>query len=306
MNKSIAFIANSKSFLPDIYAYSDFFINHGWRVKRFRHVPNLIELESFNIEWHFMGTDFLSKVPGRIKIHEYCSVSTPLLAKFKNRIKKCITVNPDYRIFQSMWVANEMKMYNKPYILRDMGIRESFFISNEITTKKKEYDFVYSGSFDKQRNIEKLVDSFLTNFIKEKLLLIGNIPSWLTKLHSDQLVLVNSIPYEEVGSWLQKAEYGIDYRPNIYPHNYQTSTKLLEYCAAGLKIITTSYEWVNQFEKQNGGHFFRLKENGSNFYPELINEFQFVTPDVRSRTWDIQFSSSEFKKLLGWLNSNSI
>jgi hypothetical protein len=136
-NKRIAFITHGDQFLPELTAYSDFFHSLGWIAEIFRKTPTRAELEKYNVEWHFMGLDKIPKVSGRIKIHEYCSVSTPPMAKFKNRIKKCITVNPDYRIFQSMWVANEMKMYNKPYILRDMGIRESFFVSNDNNNQQR-------------------------------------------------------------------------------------------------------------------------------------------------------------------------
>lgn len=39
--------------------------------------------------------------------------------------------------------------------------------------------------------------------------------------------------------------------PNIYPYNLQTSTKLLEYLAMGLEVITTEYLWIHHFMKEN-------------------------------------------------------
>ena len=302
-NRSIAFIANSSQFLPEIDAYKKLFESIGWAVKIFRYIPNSKELFPFRVEWHIMGTDFSPKNPKRIKIHEYCSASFPPFPHTKNFIKRMINVEPDYRVYQNQWMVNQMKMTNKPFFIRDMGINEQFFLKEPV---KKEFDFVYAGSIDKNRNLRLLVDAFHNNFPNHSILIVGNIPIWLKKMESEQIVLINSVPYTKIHNWIKKARYGINYVPDVYPFYRQTSTKLLEYCAAGLKIITTSYHWVNDFEKQKGGHFYKIDEKGINFHPQNIEKFQYATPDVHSETWEKKFSTPEFKELLYWLSSPDI
>lgn len=298
----IAFITPRKANLPELYAYRQYFESKGIGAHVFSTTPSLKELADFSVEWHMMGLDRLPKHPSRIKIHEYTSVSTPPLAQLKNRIKQHLTIEPDYRIFKNAWVAREMNLSSKPFIYRDQGVDESFIREAEKSSKKKEYDFVYIGSFEKNRKLKPLIFSFLRNFSEDyNFLLIGKIPDWLKNLDSHRLKLVESIPYWEIPNWLHKSEYGINYIIDKYPFNRLTSTKLLEYCAADLKIVSTSYLWVNNFEKKYGGHFYKIKEDGSNFHPEKLKDFQFSTPDLSDLSWDSIFSSNDFQKLLNWI-----
>ena len=55
---------------------------------------------------------------------------------------------------------------------------------------------------------------------------------------------------------MKKAIYGINSTPNIYPYYFQTSTKILEYCAANLKIITNSHRLEYKFYAGNGREIF--------------------------------------------------
>ena len=295
----IAFITQSKAHLPELYAYRQYFESKGIEVFIFPQTPAFKALEGYSVEWHIMGIDRLPKHPQRIKIHEYTSLSTPPFAPLKNKLKRLYNVQADIRIFQNEWLADEINLFNRKWIYREMGVADLFFTQHSV---KKEYDFVYTGSLENNRKLPALVSSFLNNFPAHyTFLLIGNIPAWLRKLDTPRLKLVDSIPYWEVPKWLHKAEYGINYIVDQYPFNQQTSTKLIEYCAAGLKIISTSYHWLDSFEKEHGGHFFRIKEDGRNFNPENLKAFQFITPEVPDLSWDSIFSSSDFQKLLKWI-----
>ena len=67
-------------------------------------------------------------------------------------------------------VKNEFGFNDKiPYIYRDMGIDECFFIKNE----KKNYDFVYVGSMSNDRGIVNILEKFTQDLKNSSLLMIG-------------------------------------------------------------------------------------------------------------------------------------
>ena len=52
-----------------------------------------------------------------------------------------------------------------------------------------------------------------------------------------------------------KCKYGLNYTPDIYPYNIQTSTKTLEYLASGLEVISNRYYWAEDFCLRNNISF---------------------------------------------------
>ena len=76
------------------------------------------------------------------------------------------------------------------------------------------------------------------------------------------------------------------------PFNEQTSTKLLEYAALKMPIITTDYKWIRNFQKENGGNFFYLEKDLSNFIWKNISQFNYSFPDLKEWTWEKQIRKS--------------
>ena len=54
----------------------------------------------------------------------------------------------------------------------------------------------------------------------------------------------------------------------------------------GLPIITTSYQWVNEFEKTKNANFYKLMPDLSNLNYSLIESFDFRTPNVDDYKWN--------------------
>jgi hypothetical protein len=70
----------------------------------------------------------------------------------------------------------------------------------------------------------------------------------------------------------------------------QTSTKLLEYCAAGLPVLSTDYAWVRQFEQLHAARFAYLPGHASAAaYRRLlglaIERQALVVPDLSALAW---------------------
>ena len=166
-----------------------------------------------------------------------------------------------------------------------MGIDKSFI---QTKSNNKEYDFVYVGSMSKAREFDKFLKVF-TQKNNGKLCLIGNVNDSIYKKYKNNkdLIFTGKVPYSEVPRIASKAVYGINFVPDKYPYNVQTSTKLLEYLALGLKVITTDYQWVKKFENEQMCLFYKLDYYNLNFDIEDINKFAFKSNfNAENYTWD--------------------
>jgi len=171
------------------------------------------------------------------------------------------------------------------YCFRDMGIHRKFLQARNST---KEYDFVYIGSISKERKIDRLLAKF-TMRNNGKLCLIGEVEDDIYKAYKNNadIIFTGKVPYSEVPEIASKAVYGINYVPNKYPYNIQTSTKLLEYLALGLKVITTDYKWVRKFEEKYGCSFYKLDERNFDIDINEVNKYEFISKlNIEDFLWD--------------------
>lgn len=290
--KKIALIHPGLAYAPEIGIYKHFLKQEGYFVETFN-VAMESELTGFDVEWHFMGIDFKSRRSERLKIHEYVSLSIPPFSKMKDQLKKFINSKPDLRIFGSKFIESQLGFKDAiPRCYRDAGVSPDFFQKPQ--KNKPEFDFVYAGSTDKSRNIEHLLTFFVENMQNNRLLVIGVPPKSVSKrvLQHPAITFTGKVPYETVPDYLQKARFGINYIPDKYPYNQQRPLKLLEYCAAGLPVLTTEYAWVKQFEKEANANFFKLAPDLGNLKMNNVEGFEFRIPDVTHLTWNEVISQS--------------
>lgn len=277
--KKILFQNTQNSYLPEIQAYKEYFESKGMKI----FLEN--SDEPTDINWKIMGLDF--KKNPELNIHDYPSLSSGgLFPQIKDLAKKLFNTKPDLRLFLNEDVRKRLNFKdNTPYLIRDMGIHKSFFNSSNIV---KEYDFVYLGTLSKERGLNKLIDIFSSDLKRLKLLLIGSIPEELNLRikNLNNITCTGKLTLNEVPYFAAKAIYGINFIPDVYPYNIQTSTKLLEYCALDLKIITTEYFWVNNFERKNNARFYKLKRDFSNFNTTDLENFEFITPNLEHLEWN--------------------
>ena len=292
--KSILFQNTQNSYLPEVQAYKEYFESKGYNI--------LTEGENSipDIYWKIMGLDFKSR--DKPVIHDYASLSSGgIFPKIKDLIKSSFNAKPDLRLFLNHDVKNCLNFRdNIPFLIRDAGIHKSFF---NLTSSKKEYDFVYLGTLSKVRGVHKLIEFFSNKLKNKKLLLIGSVPKELNSIvkKSKNIICTGRLPLSQVPIYASKAIYGINYIPDKYPFNIQASLKLLEYCALGLKVITTDYYWINSFEKKNNARFFKIKEDFSNFRPDAFEKFDFVTPNLKHREWNNMFNEIDLYNVINSL-----
>ncbi len=304
----IVFIQPHKAFLPEIDAYENFFST--LHVETIVVRPKNAGKVDADVEWHFMGTDKTGKKNGVIKIHEYTSASVPPFVQLKNFSKRIFNAKPDYRLFLNKYVHNKLGFTDwVPFGFRDMGISDSFLKFDKSITNKK-YDFVYAGSVSAERRIDKLIECFATGKLKGHSLLVlskdyldlKNEFMQFENIHFEGPVYHDEMPYN-----ISKAKFAINFMVDKEPFNQQTSTKLIEYAALKIPVITTDYKWVRSFQKEKGGSFFYLEKNLENFSWENVSAFDYSFPDLKALTWEkqiresgvIQFLQSKFPELIG-------
>lgn len=241
--KTIGITLKPYAYTPEAYAYEKYLSQHGWQVQLdYTLDPN----NDINI--YFMGLrPFWKKERGRaVEIHEYQSLSTPPYAKIKNYIKKTVNQKPVGRIFLNHIVHDGLQFSdNIPYIYRDMGVDDMFF---QKPNQNPDFDIIYCGSVVGRVG---LIDVLL-NLAKEyKILVVGHVSDdMLSLLNKENITLVGRVDRKELPKLYRNARYGLNYTPDIYPFNVQTSTKTLEYLAAGLHVISNKYMWAENFFKE--------------------------------------------------------
>jgi len=294
----ILFIRSEKAFLPEIDAYIKYFN----RTDEFRafdsaELPSDYRVDDFHVVWEFKGIGGIDR-KDKILVHEYASLSTGSLPKLKNIIKTFVNEKPSLRIFLNEHVKEGYPFRdNVDFCMRDMGVDESFLGFRDA---KKEYEFVYVGPVSKSREIDKLLKKFARPG-HWKICLIGNVDDEIYQEYKKDrdIIFTGKVPYSEVPKLASKGVYGINYIPVRYPYFLQTSTKLLEYLALGLKIITTAYLWVNEFEQANRCSFYKLDYNNIYFDFEEIERFEYVSnflPEIH--LWNNIIDRSEIKTKL--------
>ena len=147
----------------------------------------------------------------------------------------------------------EKKFINKIFSIKKKKIT---LIPNYIDTsifkkkiKKKIYDIIFVGRFEKQKNLFFLIDSIKD--LKLKIMLIGNgslsseIRKILKKSNLNYKIL-NKVNNKKLPEFYNKSYVYLN--TSLYEGNPKS---ILEAMACGLNIVTTKYEGVSEIIKNN-------------------------------------------------------
>jgi glycosyltransferase involved in cell wall biosynthesis len=289
---TIAFVQTNKAFLPAITGYSNFFSKYNIRCEVV--TKDDLRLTHCQVEWFFMGLDLTKPREGICKIHEYISPSVPPMGRWKDFYKRIFNAQPDLRIFKNKAVKDRFNFKDHtPFCYQDIGIPEEWL--NNDADPQKEFDFIYVGDLSARRRPEVLIDCFTRPPMQQyTLLLLGSQYEWLQEKYKDHpnVLFKGPVAKEQVKEHIQKAKFGINYIPDVAPFNELTSTKLLEYVACGLPVVTTDYAWIRQFQQQYGGNYFYLQPDFGNFTWEQVINFEYTPPDLTEWTWEKQIRKS--------------
>jgi len=284
------------AYTPEAYAYKSYLEANGVSVQ----LENEMYVDPNNdINIYFMGIrPFWYKYKGRAKeIHEYQSLSVNPHAHFKDFLKKSLNKKPSGRIFLNDIVKSGLNLKdNTPYIYRDMGVDEELF---QKPLSNPEFDIVYCGSMTGRPGlIEEL--SRLAN-LGFKLLIIGSVTKEITDTFKNQknIHLTGRVDRNEIPSLYKQCRSGLNFTPDIYPFNVQTSTKTLEYLASGLNVITNKYEWVDSFAKVEGYNFLYLDDINDYTCFDLAS---YNPEKIKKYSWNNILTEANFLNFINSLN----
>ena len=252
----IDFVHPGDAYLPELHAYGEFLaaLGHGCRIHR---DPSAVP-PAASVVWWMCG-----QVPRRsarrldaaFHVHEYASASVPPMPWAKDRWKRWSQPRPQHRVFQNDWVRQRLGFADDvPYDLRDMGIAPAF-LEPPASAPEVDHDFVYLGEMRRLQGFLPVFDAL--GRLGHRTLLVGHVPQDLAgRLGQRARVTVTGrVPYAQVAAQLRRARVGLNLVPDRAPFAFQTSTKLLEYCACGLPVLSTDYPWVRAFDQAHAGGF---------------------------------------------------
>lgn len=244
----IDFVHLGDAYLPELQAYREYIggLGHGVRLhRRMDSIPSDAE-----VIWWICGLvphSAHERHPAAFQIHEYASASVPPWAFMKDSLKRLRQPRPDYRIFQNEWVQHRMRFTDDvPFELRDMGIASNF-LEQAAGPASPDHDVVYLGEMSRLRHFMPVFAAL--GKLGRRALLVGEVPSELSRSigRLTDVTITGRVPHLEVPAMLRRANVGLNLVPCRAPYAFQTSTKMLEYCGAGLHVLSTDYPWVREF-----------------------------------------------------------
>ena len=254
---TVHFVHGARSYLPELAAYQAHIQSLGHAVQMHTQAHTLPD--DAQAVWWICGrvpADQARRFKGAVQVHEYASASVAPLAWLKDRIKQWQHPVPDFRVFQSEWVRQRMGFGDAvpeavPYALRDMGVPESFLTAQAL--QPPEFDLVYLGEMRRLLHFVPLLQTLGQAGLK--LLLVGDVPLAL-QAHLAKLGHIQStgrVPQDQVPAQLLRARAGLNLMPDVLPLNEQTSTKMLEYLALGLPVVSNPYGWAQRTARAHAG-----------------------------------------------------
>ena len=270
--------SSERAFLPEIRAYVEYFRRNEFEVvvaERREYLPS-----DFDVALLFHGFHpFWSEYPP-VVVGEYHSLSVGRFGRVKDFVKRLLNVRSDLYVFLSgdmrryMWFLESVRCAYRP-----MGHYSTTSERNQYAQKR--YDVVYSGSIRPgvRETILYLAELGLTVAVVGEGggLSHGNVTCFgrLDVLGSYEVII--------------QAKYGLNITPDIFPLNVQDSTKVVEYCALGLGVITNRYSWINGFELARGGRFLDISSVKDR---SDVKEFDFIVPSVSDLEWSVVMNRS--------------
>jgi glycosyltransferase involved in cell wall biosynthesis len=254
---TVHFVHGARSYLPELAAYQAHIQSLGHAVQM--HTQAHTVPDDAQAVWWICGrvpADQARRFKGAVQVHEYASASVAPLAWLKDRVKQWQHPVPDFRVFQSEWVRQRMGWGDAghepvPYALRDMGVPDAFLTAQAL--QPPEFDLVYLGEMRRLLHFVPLLQTLGQAGLK--LLLVGDVPPALQECLAKlgHIQSTGRVPQDQVPAQLLRARAGLNLMPDVLPLSEQTSTKMLEYLALGLPVVSNPYAWAQRTARAHAG-----------------------------------------------------
>jgi len=210
-----------------------------------------------------------------VLIADIPSRSTGRFRRLKDILKIALNHNPDLALFLNPYVeASKIAGRANLKLYRGMGFRSDLVLPRG---ESIEIEAIYSGSLHRPGVLAEL------NLLQEKGLNVSVVGEAKRNDAHPKIEFLGRRTIEETYSLYSKASIGLNIIPNIEPYNYQDSTKLIEYCATGLRVVTSVYPWALDFEQKSNARFFRIDQSAT---AREMRDFDYVVPNVQDWEWE--------------------
>lgn len=249
----IHFVRGGPSYLPELDAYREHIAGFGWGA--IVHDTGATVPADARVVWWICGRvpgAQARRLGGAFHVHEYASASVPPHARAKDVLKRWLQPRPHHRVFQNTWVRDRIGFSDGvPHTLRDMGVPRSFLATK--AGGAPEFDLVYLGETSRLAAFLPALAALLEAHLS--LLVVGSVAAPLQALLAKfaNVRCIGRVPQAEVPAQLLRARAGLNLMPPQLPFTEQTSTKVLEYLAVGLPVISNDYAWARHIAAQFPG-----------------------------------------------------
>jgi len=287
----VHFIHPGHSYLPELEAYAAHL--QPWGHELCTHQNASTVPADARVVWWMCGrvhaTDH-QRLTRAFQVHEYASASVPPCAWAKDQIKRWTQPKPDYRLFQNEWVRQRLGFADDvPWEFREMGV-SSTFLTPPTIQGAAEFDMVYLGDMVRLQHFLPVFEGLEQAGMRT--LLVGSIPAPLQRQFQafKHITVTGKVPHHEVPAQLRRARCALNLVPDRLPYSEQTSTKLLEYCAISLPVISTDYRWVRNFASSNPAAIAYLPARASasaytDFFRETRDMASAPSPHMEGWAW---------------------
>ncbi|MBM3387434.1 MAG: glycosyltransferase, partial [Betaproteobacteria bacterium] len=248
--KTVHFVHTGPAYMPELAAYEAFLAQLGHHSVVHRDPASVPQ--NADIVWWLCGRvngAHAHRLRHSVQVHEYASASVGRWPRLKDHIKRWSQPRPQHRVFLNPWVRERLGFDDGvPSVLRDMGVPADFLRAHR--RAEPEFDLVYLGEMGRLLACEDRLRTLMQAGLS--LLLVGDVPPALQALVQDwpRVHCCARVPQTQVPAQLLRARAGLNLMPEHLPFTEQTSTKVLEYLAVGLPVLSNRYAWAEHIAAQ--------------------------------------------------------
>lgn len=289
----IHFVRGGPSYLPELAAYAAFLEQRGHRAD-VHDVADSVPPDARAVWWMCgrVPRAAAARLGAAFHVHEYASASVPPAAWCKDRIKGWTHPRPNHRVFQSEWIRRRIGFDAAiPFSLRDMGVPRFFL--EAAPAGPAEFDLVYLGETSRLSSFEQPLRAL--DEAGGSLLVVGSVDGrirdFLATLRHARCA--GRVPQQQVPAQLLRARAGLNLVPAKLPFTEQTSTKAIEYLAAGLPVLSNDYAWIRRLSAEHRGRVRTMADFGQAHWREALRSLPAREDDrghLSHLTWEARLA----------------